>query len=194
MSRDFDAPPALHERRLALVQVFKTLGARWPRIFAASRGDELMPVWLAAVAHCETAALVPAAVDFAATSTDKYAPDPAEFARHVRAYTRRATGQDRPSAAPSTTEPTSPLFGARAFWFDKPGPEKGPYRLNADRAVAFAIDTGPLAGGSIGITSDEIDRLWKREIGYGWLAPESVPDWAVPDGWHRAPSPIPYTA
>jgi len=182
MSRDAittaEVPPAFRERQAAVVQVFQVLSARWPRFFAASRSAELLPVWIAAVTTVETAALVPAATDYAAHHSGKFAPEPAEFAAHARAYLRRVTGQDR--VAPAANGPDDPYVGARPFWYEKPGPEKGPYRLDAAHAVAFAVTQGPLAGGSLGISDLELDRIARRELASGWLAPEAVPAWAAP--------------
>lgn len=182
MPREPEVPAAFVDRRGAVIEVFKILAVRWPKVFAASKSAEMLPVWLAALTPVETAALVPAATDFAATNTGQYAPNPAQFAAHARAWHRRVTGETR--GTPDVAESLDPLDGARPMWFAKPGPERGPYRLDADHAIAFAIDRGPLAGGTLGLSDIELDRIYRHETPYGWMAPDAVPEWAVPVGWH----------
>lgn len=167
------------ERVQALMGAFRVFGARWPRFFGAARLDDLLPIWLPAVAGIEAAQLEPIAVAYAAEAEGP-APAPAEFGRWARAYLRRVTGADR--AAPSPREaPASRLHGARPFWYAKPGPDKGPGRVDAHRALALATPEG-----CHGISDPDMDRLWDRTLAGGWLAPEDVPAWAVPDGWHAS--------
>lgn len=169
------------ERVQALMGVFRVFAARWPRFFGGARADELVPVWLPAVAGLEAAQLEPIAIAYAAEAEGP-APAPAEFGRWARAYLRRVTGEDRRATAPEV--PRDPADGARPFWYAKPGPEEGPYRLDAHHAVGLAVQQGPLAGGSLGICDADMDRLHRRELAGGWLAPTAVPAGAVPAGWH----------
>lgn len=169
------------ERVQALMGVFRVFAARWPRFFGGARADELVPVWLPAVAGLEAAQLEPIAIAYAAEAEGP-APAPAEFGRWARAYLRRVTGEDRRAAAPEV--PRDPADGARPFWYAKPGPEEGPYRLDAHRAVALAVQQGPLAGGSLGISDGEMGQLLAGSLPWGWMTPLEVPKHAVPLGWH----------
>lgn len=188
LSRDL-SPDATHgplhgehhrrERTQALLAAFRVFGARWPRFFGATRLDDLLPIWLPAVTGIDAAQLEPIAVAYAAEAEGP-APAPAEFGRWARAYLRRVTGGDRMAAAPRQPDP-SRLHGARPFWYAKRGPDKGPGRLDADRALALATPEG-----CHGISDPELERLWTRELAGGWLAPEDVPTWAVPAGWHAS--------
>lgn len=92
------------ERRNAMTTVFRTLASRWPKVFAAGRVSELVPVWVAALEYVRTDVLEPAAVRFCAESTGTYAPSPPEFARFAKAMQRQHTAV----TAPTPTEMPAP--------------------------------------------------------------------------------------
>jgi len=156
---------SLAERRQALSTVFTTFTARWPRFFSLDRAPDLMPVWLAATSQVDVPVLTVAAVSFAATTTNKYAPDPAVFAAFAGAMQRRHDGSATPSAAATATRSYDPYVTGRPFWFDSIGAEKGPRRISATRGVAYALPNGCL-----GISSSEVDAMYDGTLQWGYLS------------------------
>lgn len=166
----------LAARRAALVKAFRGLASRWPKFFAPSRVDELIPVWLRAVAGIDVAVLEPAALEFAASQSGKYAPEPNAFAAFARSMERRVLGDHTPRV---TEEPRSIFSGARAFRYAKPGPDVGYGRLDAENAIGFAI----VSGGSLNISEYEMDKILGHEIDWAWIDPHDVPRMAAPDAF-----------
>lgn len=91
---DVQGQQYLAERRVALLKVFRAFCSRWPRFFGTDRTDELLPVWLSAVAGIDVSVLEPAAIDYAATNGGRYAPEPRIFADHARLHASRVNGSD----------------------------------------------------------------------------------------------------
>lgn len=180
---EYRAAPAL----LAAVREALTLCLPlWPRALAmASQQSQAAHDWLTHYARaCGSAdhdLVVEAGRRWCAEQ--EFAPKPADLGRLARELTAQRRG-----GAPTpvrSEEPTDLLDGARPFWFAKPGAKEGPYRLDADRGVAFAVQQGALRGGSLGIADAELQQLLDGRLAWGWMAAAQVPRHAVPLGWHE---------
>lgn len=180
---EYRAAPAL----LAAVREALTLCLPlWPKALAAvSKSSQDAHDWLTHYARaCGSAdhdLVVEAARRWCAEQ--EFAPKPADLGRLARELTaQRRGGAATPSAHAAAADP---LDGARPFWFAKVGAEEGPYRLDAGRGVAFAVQHGALRGGSLGIADAELQQLLDGRLAWGWMAAAQVPRHAVPLGWHE---------
>lgn len=180
---EYRAAPAL----LAAVREALTLCLPlWPKALAAvTRQSQDTHDWLTHYARaCGSAdhdLVVEAARRWCAEQ--EFAPKPADLGRLARDLTAQRRG-GTPTPVRDGEE-VDLLDGATPFWFAKPGAEKGPYRLDAERGLAFAVHRGALRGGCLGISDGEMQQLTSHTLPWGWLDPWQVPKAAAPAGWHR---------
>lgn len=151
------------ERRNALVAMFRLLASRWPKIFAASRSGELMPVWATALGGVETSVLEPAALQFCAESSAKYAPDPAEFAKFARGlqakHLRIASPEQTPELpAPESTKQSERIESMSRWAFER----LASWPLVAE-VWALLLETAPDDAHRAMVRDGTIDRLVFRD-------------------------------
>lgn len=152
------------DRRNALVNVFRTLASRWPKVFAADRTSELVPVWVVALEYVRTDVLEPAAVQFCASSTGSYAPSPPEFARFAKALQKQRAGTtDQPTAPAAPPAPDLPKEAERIDALGRWAHQRlGSWALVAE-VWALLMETAPDPDHRASVRHGTVDREVFRE-------------------------------
>lgn len=96
------------------------------------------------------------------------------YARGIDAAEFRATAPPEQSlAAQAGKKERWP--GARAFWFERHGEPRTAGQWDEHHAIAFSVPNL----GCIGISKIEVDRMYAREIQWGWINDIELPEWAL---------------